>query len=355
MTEDDNNGEIRTTNTKINDQISDEKRKRLIELVADEGMSIKSAAIALKIKYNTAKWILLMFNRHSQIKKHRKGGKNASKLTDAVVLDIENIISVSPGLTLREIQRKLSEKYGNEFSIALSTINKCLNDLKITLKLAHREIDRVNALEKIEQRKTYALWFNNFFNAEISKAVFVDESSFNLHLRKSFARSKVGTRVNIILPAVRGRSVTLIGALSINGIVFKKIISNTTVNGDVFSNCFRELCESLSRDSNYSNACIILDNARVHRENEIRDLTREFGITYKFLSPYSYMLNPLENAFSKIKNIVKTRLGNEESHDLVTIILEAAGSITADDSAGFYRLMLRNITNCAAGLEYRHQ
>ena len=46
------------------------------------------------------------------------------------------------------------------------------------MKLSHRELDRVNSPEKIQLRKEYALWFNNHFNNDFSRAIFIDESSF---------------------------------------------------------------------------------------------------------------------------------------------------------------------------------
>ena len=82
--------------------------------------------------------------------------------------------------------------------------------VKKTMKLTHRELDRVNSSEKILLRKEYASWFNNHFNNDFSKAVFIDESSFNLHLKRYHARSKKGTRAIVTVPTIRGRSISLL-------------------------------------------------------------------------------------------------------------------------------------------------
>ena len=84
-------------------------------------------------------------------------------------------------------------------------------------------------------RKEYALWFNNHFNNDFSKAVFIDESSFNLHLKRSHARSKKGTRAIVTVPTIRGRSISLLTSMIINGMAYCKTISNLTVNVDIFT------------------------------------------------------------------------------------------------------------------------
>ncbi|KAK6029774.1 hypothetical protein OSTOST_04110 [Ostertagia ostertagi] len=48
-------------------------------------------------------------------------------------------------------------------------------------------------------------------------------------------------------------------------------------------------------------AWLIMDNAKIHKTEEVRRLLDDTPYQLKFLSPYSYMLNPAENVFSKIQ------------------------------------------------------
>ena len=115
-----------------------------------------------------------------------------------------------------------------------------------------------------------------------------------------------------------------------------------------------ELCTNLRDVHGLTSACIILDNARVHRERDLQQVTTEFGFEFHFLSPYSYMLNPIECAFSKIKNSVRETLRRGENGSLSDQILKGVESISADDCAGYFRNMTRNLVNSAAGLPYVH-
>lgn len=167
-------------------------------------------------------------------------------------------------------------------------------------------------------------------------------------------RSKIGTRANTLMPTVRGRSVSMIASMGVSGMHYHKIISNSTVNGNIFSCYIEDLCYYLKNEKYMNDVCLILDNARIHRENDIVRITSSYNYSFHFLSPYSYMLNPIECAFSKIKSIVRGSLRMENDMVLSESIAIAAGQITHEDSSGFFRLMSRNITNAAAGLPYNH-
>ncbi|KAF7685246.1 hypothetical protein CDIK_4005, partial [Cucumispora dikerogammari] len=118
---------------------------------------------------------------------------------------------------------------------------------------------------------------------------------------------------------------------------------------------FEELCHFLKHSLNKEGVCLILDNARIHKEAEILRIANSYGYTHKFLSPYSYMLNPIENAFSKIKLSVRSQLSIGDRASLSELIHSSLTTITAADCSSYFRYMLRNITNCSAGISYLHQ
>ncbi|KAF7684921.1 hypothetical protein CDIK_4330, partial [Cucumispora dikerogammari] len=309
-----NNIQINNTNNQISPtqnarrSTTNEKRLCLVRAVCDNGMSIRNAAETYDIPYVNARKIINSFKKNGLINKKKKGGSLPAKLSQSLIDKIETIVSINPLYSLKQIKDELMLEQLNGFSISLSTINRALRKLKITVKKIHLELDRVNSPKKILQRKEYALWFNNNHISDYSNIVFVDESSFNLHIRRTRGRSRVGLRVNIVVPTVRGRSISLICSISAVGLVYSKVIAHSTVNSDIFSTYLEEMCNYLKNNLNREGVCIILDNARIHREAEILRITNSYGYSYKFLSPYSYMLNPIENAFSKIKNEVRSQL-----------------------------------------------
>lgn len=56
----------------------------------------------------------------------------------------------------------------------------------------------------------------------------------------------------------------------------------------------------------YKNHLIILDNARSHRNNYVKDTITESENNYLFSVPYTPKTNPIENYFNQIKHYLKT-------------------------------------------------
>ena len=53
------------------------------------------------------------------------------------------------------------------------------------------------------------------------------------------------------------------------------------------------------------NSVLALDNAKIHHDQELLDYLDAFGVKVEFLPPYSPDLNPIESAFSTIKQFLK--------------------------------------------------
>jgi len=237
----------------------------------------------------------------------KRGAARRLLLTQENIDRIEDIVSLNPLFSLRQIKEKLLEI--DKVKMSISTIKNALGKLMIILKQVHRELDRVNSHNLIKLRREYSLWFNECFRADFSKVIFVDECRFNNQIRRSHGRSLCGTRVNISIPVLRGRNITLISSISLTSLCYTKVVTESTVNANIFNKYIEELCIYLKDVKRMEDGFIILDNARVHSPSDLQKIASQFGFTVKFLSPYSYMLNPIENSFSKIKTAVRRIIG----------------------------------------------
>ena len=219
-----------------------------------------------------------------------------------------------------------------------------MEKLKITFKKASRELSNVNSLSSICKRKEYAIDFSRNAPANKQNCVFIDKSGFSLHLRRNGARSRIGNRAKIILQPNRGRNVTLICAMNSQKIIHYKIVDEGTCNNKKFGEFLLELISILNADASFINAWLILDNAQIHKTLAIRNMFADTPYTLKFLSPYSYMLNPIENAFSKIKATAKSLLANSNGITLRNIIISGVESVQGEDCINYIFNMLNNIS-----------
>lgn len=223
--------------------------------------------------------------------------------------------------------------------LCIETIRKCLLELKITLKRTSMILYRVYIAQRLNERRTYAREFLRDETLDERSNIFVDESGFNLHLIRRYGRSTPGELVTVTVPTVRSTNITLLCAINGEQIIHYKLFSGSC-NSVRFKEFLSELDIILS-SSRIVNPVIIFDNARAHTCNETRAHFSSLNSRVKFLPTYSYMLNPIECSFSKIKSFVRTmETTGQNIYEIITADIE---SITRDDTRGWYRLMRRNI------------
>ena len=80
---------------------------------------------------------------------------------------------------------------------------------------------------------------------------------------------------------------------------------------------------------------IILDNCVIHHTHEVVDMIEGVGAIIQFLPPNSPDLNPIEEAFSKVKSEMKNLGETVDITDTENILLMAFASITAQDCRGW--------------------
>ena len=86
---------------------------------------------------------------------------------------------------------------------------------------------------------------------------------------------------------------------------------------------------------------LVMDNVAFHRNQLSRETMNNRGFTYKFLTPYSPYLNPIENMFFQWKNLVKRTESNNEQ-ELIQNIHRINEIITADHCSNYFRHCAEN-------------
>jgi transposase len=264
---------------------------------------------------------------------------------------IESIVDSNPSITLKDIKRILIDE--NNVEPSKSTIDRILKTIGVTLKSSYKLLDRVNYQQTIELRSIYSNYFLDNKPRDNKKIIFLDESGFDLHLRRNKARSKRGQRASVIVPTVRGRNVTLILAANRARVIHHKIISNTTCNGEKFMEFMRRLLGIIRLDEKLHGSWIVMDNSRIHKVEGVREICDQYGCKLLFLSPYSFMLNPVANIFSKMKSYVRNQLSApKENENLEETIKNGIRCITSDDLRDYFDNIEMIAYKTAFGIPY---
>ena len=85
-----------------------------------------------------------------------------------------------------------------------------------------------------------------------------------------------------------------------------------------------------------------MDNVTFHKCTTIKEFIIASGHTVRYLPSHLPALNPIEEAFSKWKNVVR-RSNCMSSDDLSVVIESGFDSITTDDCDGYYKHMKMSV------------
>jgi transposase len=78
-----------------------------------------------------------------------------------------------------------------------------------------------------------------------------------------------------------------------------------------------------------------MDNLSSHKSSRIRELIERRGCELLYLPPYSPDLNPIEEAFAKLKALLRMA-GARTREALLDAMGRALDAVTASDARGFF-------------------
>jgi transposase len=160
--------------------------------------------------------------------------------------------------------------------------------------------------------------------------VFVDESSTNVALTPRYGRAPKGERVYGKAPRNWGKNVTLISSITLEGIGPSMSVEGSS-DTDSFGRYMREILVPRLK----AGQIVLMDNLSVHTSKWVRELIEERGCQLWLLPSYSPDMNPIEEAFSKVKTLLrKAKARTLEA--LFEATAEALSAVSAADARGYF-------------------
>ena len=144
-------------------------------------------------------------------------------------------------------------------------------------------------------------------------------------------RSPRGTRLVAAVPHGHWKTTTLIAALDYRG-----VRCATTVDGAINRDVFEAFVEQALVPTLQPGDLVIMDNLSSHKGDRTPALIRAAKADVAYLPPYSPDLNPIELAFSKIKQRLRS-LACRTVDRLWSVTQSVLDSITPTDTIGFFR------------------
>jgi transposase len=139
-----------------------------------------------------------------------------------------------------------------------------------------------------------------------------------------------GERLRLSVPRKQGENTTLLSSVSL-----EEMGASLTVEGATTALVFEAYVEHVLAPSLRKGQVVLIDNLGAHRPKRVGELIEERGCELVYLLAYSPDYNPIEEAFAKIKTLLR-KAAARTKEALVEAIAAALSAVTAQDVMGFF-------------------
>lgn len=166
---------------------------------------------------------------------------------------------------------------------------------------------------------------------DAARLVFVDEMGANVSLSPIYAWSRKGERAFGSAPRNWGKNVTLLSSITAEGVG-----PCLAVEGPTTREVFEAYLERVLVPTLQPGQIIVVDNLSAHKGGRVKEIVEARGCEIVYLPPYSPDFNPIEQAFSKIKGLLrKAQARSREA--LIEAMGQALDAVSTRDVRRFFK------------------
>jgi len=287
--------------------------------------SIQKTADIFGISPNTVFLLKKLFIETGSLNPRCHKIEHSNLITPEGEMYLQLLLIEDVDLTIEELCNCYEEAYGVRVSIG--TMFNTLKKLDITRKKKKYSDPKKNTVIVKAEKENYD---DQLEKIEPEKRFYLDETSSCTNMSPAYGRSKRGQPAYDKKPTYSGDTVSSVAVLTKEGIKaqYTYFVSLTSL---VFINYLSTFVLPLLNDGQ----TLIMDNHPVHHAKIVHEYMDKNNINVLFLPPYSPELNPIEEAFSKIKQFIKKQKARTIDN-LLKAIENAFSIISVHDAHGYF-------------------
>jgi transposase len=174
-------------------------------------------------------------------------------------------------------------------------------------------------------KKLREAWAELIQSISPHQLLFIDESGASTSMTRTHGRAEPGVRVEGAVPGAHWKVTTMIGAMRLEGMAVLSSIEAAT-DGEIFLSFVNEALVPTLNEGDV----VVMDNLSAHTSANVRLAIEGAGAKLLLLPPYSPDLNPIEKAWSKVKQFLRSAQARS-SEALGQAITQALETITQED------------------------
>ena len=131
--------------------------------------------------------------------------------------------------------------------------------------------------------------------------MFLDETAAATNMARRYGWAPRGERCRLAAPSGHYKTTTVTAALRTTGLCATALFDGPT-NGTRFRSYITEILVPALRPGD----SVVMDNLQAHKVAGVREAIEAAGARLLYLPPYSPDLNPIEQAFAKLKALLRS-------------------------------------------------
>jgi len=143
-------------------------------------------------------------------------------------------------------------------------------------------------------------WFEGQLDLDPDRLVFIDETWASTNMARTRGRAPRGERLRAAIPHGHWKTTTFVAGLRNCGIAAPMVLDGP-INGAAFQTYVDQVLVPDLRPGDV----VIMDNLSSHKRPGVRAAIEAAGANLLYLPPYSPDFNPIENAFAKLKAMLR--------------------------------------------------
>ena len=299
---------------------SEDLRERVVAVVGD-GMPTAEAATLFQVGWTTVKRWMNMFAETGSLNPKPRPGRPCKITKDQYPLLAEQI-KAHPDEVLDKQCEMWNEAHG--VNVSRATMSRTLAKMAHTIKKKTKRAAERNEEARASYRERAAKF-------DPRRLVIFDESGTKIGMTPNNAWSPEGERASVSEIHNQGENVSVLASLTTKGMG-----AVMTVNGAADADVLVAYIEKVLVPTLRPGQIVIMDNLSTHKDSRVAALLKEAQCQLVFLPAYSPDFSPIEEAFSKLKSIVR-RLKATTRDELEAAIAKAVEAISGKDAKGWFR------------------
>jgi transposase len=218
-----------------------------------------------------------------------------SRMSEPVKVYMPTLVEAQADITIAELRDKI--EIGQGVSASWSSVRRWVKKLGAVEKKSLHASEREREANRLKREQ----FLECTRATPPERLIFLDESGVTTSMTRLRGRCLGGRRIHEATPGGHWKIMTILGAMSLSGMVATMTIEEATDADICLAYVEQVLCPVLKPGD-----VVVMDNLSSHKVNGVRESIEKAGAELLCLPPYSPDLNPIEKAWAKLKQVLRS-------------------------------------------------